>query len=78
MSNQAKSQILEVGTGEHSVIVGRFPNGRWTYGGSASDSVYEDAEVYRVWYDGRLLDHRRLKRKAQAYRSRQIKKAQGK
>jgi len=74
MSNQAKGQIPEVGTGEHSVIIGRFPNGRWTYGGSVSDSVYEDAEVYRVWYDG-WLDPISVKRKAQVYRSRQIKKA---
>ena len=77
MNNQAKSQIPEVGTGEHSVIVGRFPDGSWAYGGSAFDSAYEDAELYRVWYYG-PLDPISVKLKACAFRRRQIKKEQGK
>jgi hypothetical protein len=69
-------QIPDVGKGENSVIVARFTDGTWSYGGSAFDSDYEEAEVYRVWHDG-WLDPSKVKRKAQGYRSRQLKKAQG-
>jgi hypothetical protein len=47
-------QIPDVGKGERSVIVARFPNGQWSYGGVESDPVYEGAELYRVWYSSHL------------------------
>jgi hypothetical protein len=69
-------QIPDVGKGESSVIVARWPNGEWSYGGHPNDSAYEEAELFLVWYNG-WLDPGKVKRKAQSYRSRQLKKAQG-
>ena len=74
-------QIPNVGRGARSVIVARFPDGTWSYGGSDGDPCYEKAELYQVHYDSHFEGIYGntvaiIKRKAQQYRSRQLKKAQ--
>ena len=76
----AAKQIPNVGRGARTVIVARFPDGTWSYGGSANDPCYEHAELYRVHYDSHFegiygYTVTLIKRKAQQYRSRQLKKA---
>ena len=50
--------------------VARYPAGTWDTGGSPSDPAYEFCEVYQVPADSRD----QAKKKAQALRSRLVKK----
>jgi hypothetical protein len=56
-------------------LVVRFPDGSWSSGGNADDPDYSLCEKFWVERDPRFdIDGHKSRRKAQAYRSRQLKK----